>query len=152
MVGIDFNLHINFGQKTFAVPMKGLADAFRSDRFLAADGLSSQKSIRQMCSQILRQSSNKNFFLFRPISLYGFCTDNLSTESSRHRNLSEGNEAKTLPFRNPRERLSQYVGKCKRTSRLENLRRLCSDFDRQGTKTLCQRRLRQPAEQGSLCP
>jgi len=141
MIGIDFNLSLNFGQYTFTSLLKGLANAHRTDGFLTTNRISPQKTIRQMCSQIPRQPSNKNFFLFRSIPLYGFCSDNISSEPSGHPNLSTCNAAKTLPLWHTRKYFSQYIGKCKRTSKLENLCRLRADFNKQGSRTLCQRRL-----------
>ena len=151
MIGIDFNLPLNFGQYAFTDLLKGLANAHRANGFLATDRLSSQKTIRPMCSQIHRQLSSKDFFLFRSIPVYGFRPDNISSEPSRHRNLSEGNAAKTLPLRHTRKCFTQYIGKCKRTSRLENICRLRTCFDKQGSKTLCQRRLRNSIEPRGLC-
>ena len=142
MVGIDFNLPLNFGQYIFIDSLKGLANACWTDSFLTTDRLSAKTQIRQMRSTIPWQPSNKNFFLFRSIPVHGFCSDNLSTESSRHRDLPESIETKTLPLRHTRKCFTQHVSKCKRASRLENIRRLRTDFDRQSSNTLRQRRLR----------
>ena len=151
MIGIDFNLPLNFGQYAFTDLLKGLANAHRANGFLATDRLSSQKTIRPMCSQIHRQLSSKDFFLFRSIPVYGFRPDNISSEPSRHRNLSEGNAAKTLPLRHTRKCFTQYLSKCKRTSRLENIRRFCPGVDKQSSNTLCQRGLRHSTEPRGLC-
>jgi len=86
MVVIDFNSLLNFGQYTFIDTLKGLANALRTDCFLTTDRLSAETPIRQMCSTIQRQLPNKNIFLFRSIPLHGICSDNLSSESERHRN------------------------------------------------------------------
>jgi len=151
MIGIDFNLSLNVGQYAFINPLKGLANAFRTYGFLTTNGLSSKETFRQMRSQIRRQSSSKNFFLFRSISVHGFCPDNISSEPSGHRNLSASNAAKTLPLRHMRECFTQYLGKCKRTSKLENIRRFCSGVDKQSSNTLCQRGLRHSTEPRGLC-
>src|SRR3990170_4957651 len=129
MIGFDFNLTLNFGQYTFINPLKGLANACWTDSFLTADRLSSKKTIRPMRSQIQRQLSSKDFFLFRSISVYGFRPDNISSEPSRHRNLSESNADQTLPLRHTRECLTQYIGKCKRASGLEDICRLRTGLD-----------------------
>ena len=150
MIWIDFNLPLIFGPYTFMDLLKGLANACWTDSFLTTLRLSSPKTIRQMCSTISRQPSDKNVFLFRSIPLYGVCPDNLSPEPSRHRNLSLSNAAETLPLRHTRECFTQYIGKCKRTSRLENLRRLRTGFDRQSSNTLCQRTTRHPTETRGL--
>ena len=151
MVGIDFNLPLSFGQYTFMDLPKGLAHAHRTDRFLTIGRLPSQKTFRQICSLISRQSSDKNFFLFRPIPLHGFCPDNISSEPSRHRKLSASNAVKTLPLRNMRKCFTQYISKCKRTSRLENIRRFCSGVDKQSPNALYQRGLRHSTEPRGLC-
>ena len=152
MTGIDLKSPIDFGHKTFIDSLKGSANVRRANSFLTTDRLSSQKTIRQMRSTISGQPSNKNFLLLRSIPLYGLCPDNLSPESSRHRKLSSSNAVETLPLRNTRKCFTQHIGKCKRTSRLENLRRLRTGFDKQSSNTLCQRRLRHSVEPRSLCP
>ncbi len=151
MIGIDLKSPIDFGHKTFTDSLKGSANVHRTNSFLTTVRLSSQKTIRQMRSAILWQPSSKNFFLFRSIPLYGICPDNISPEPSRHRKLSSGNAAETLPLRHTRECFTQYIGKCERTSRLENLRRLRTGFDRQSSGTLCQRRFRHSTEPRGLC-
>ncbi len=100
---------------------------------------------------ISRQPSDKNVFLFRSIPVHGVCPDNLSSKPSRHRKLSSSNAAETLPLRHTGKCFAQYIGKCERTSRLENIRRLRTVFDRQSSDTLCQRRLRHSTESRSLC-
>jgi len=151
MIGIDFNLPLEFGQYTFTDLLKGLANACRTDSFLATVRLSSQKTIRQMCSQISRQPSNKNFFLFRSIPVYGVCSDNLSPESSRHRNLSSSNAAETLPLRYTRECFPNHAGEGKRKSRLENLRGLRTNPNRQSPNALRRQRLWHSTEPRGLC-
>lgn len=44
MIGIDFNLSLNFGQYTFINPLKELAKAYRTCGFLTANGLSSKNN------------------------------------------------------------------------------------------------------------
>ena len=151
MIGIDFNSPLNFGQYTFTNRLKGPANAYWAYSFLTTDRLSSQKTIRHMRSKIQRQSSDKNFFLSRPIPLHGFCPDNISSEPSRHRNMSASNAVKTLPLRNTRKCFTHHCGEGKRKTRLEDLRRLRTGLDKQGTETLCQRRLRHSTEPRCLC-
>jgi len=151
MIGIDFNLPLNLGQYTFTDLLKGLANACRTDNFLTTVRLSSQKTIRQMCSQISRQPSNKNFFLFRSIPVYGFCSDNLSSEPSMHRNLSSSNAAETLPLRYTGQCFPNHAGEGKRKSRLENLRGLRTNPNKQSPNALRRRRLRSSTEPRSLC-
>ena len=151
MVGIDLKSPVGFGHKTFTDSLKGPANVHRTNSLLTTVRLSSQKTIRQMRSTISRQPSDKNVFLFRSIPVHVICSDNLSPEPSRHRNLSSSNAAETLPLRHTRECFTQYIGKCERTSRLENIRRLRTDFDKQSSNTLRQRRLRYSTESRSLC-
>jgi len=151
MVVIDLKSPVDFGHRTFTDSLKGPANVHRTDCFLTTDRLSAKTQIRQMRSTIPWQPSNKNLFLFRSISLYGICSDNVSTEPSRHRDLPESIEAKALPLRHTRECFTQYVSKRKRASRLENIRRLRTNFDKQSSSTLRQRRLRHSTESRSLC-
>ena len=151
MIGIDFNLPLTFGQSTFKDLLKGLVNARWTDSFFTTDRLPSQKTIRQMCTKISRQPSNKNFLLFRSIPLYGFCSDNLSSEPSGHRSLSSSNSTKALSLWHSWKCLPNHVGKGKRKSELENLRGLCTHPDKQSKKALCRRRLWHSIESRSLC-
>jgi len=151
MVGIDFNSSVSFGQYAFTESLKGMANAHWTDCFLTTNGFSSQKTIRQMCSPISRQLSSKDFFLFRSIPVHGFRSDNVSAEPSRHRDLSESDATKALPLRYPRKCFTQYPGKRKRASQLENICRLRSNLDKQSSKALCQRRLRYSVKTHRLC-
>lgn len=151
MTGTDFNLHLNFGQYTFTDLQKGLANACRTDRFLTIVRLSAQKDIRQVRTKISRQPSNKNFFVLRSIPVYGFCSDNLSAKPSGHRNLLESDATKTLSLRNSRKCFSHHSGKGKRKSRLENICRFRTGFDKQSSNALRQRRLRRSIDPRGLC-
>ena len=129
MIGIDFNLHLTFGQYTFMDLLKGLANACWTNSFLTTVRLSSQKTIRQMCSPIPRQLQDKNFFMFRSISLHGIRSDNVPSKSSRHRNLPESNAPETLPLRHSWESFTHHLGQGKRKSRLADIQRLCPSAD-----------------------
>jgi len=151
MIGIDFNLHLTLSQYTFMDLLKGLANACWTNNLFATVRLSSQQTIRQMRPEIPRQPSDKNIFLFRSISVHGVCPDNLSSKSSRHRKLSSSNAAETLPLRHSRNRVTQYIGKCERASRLENIRRLRTGVNKQSQNALHQRRLWHSTEPRGLC-
>src|SRR3989339_1204096 len=151
MIGIDFNLPLNLGQCTFANLLKGLADEYRADCFLATDKFPSEETFRQMCATISRQPSNEKFLLFRSISLHGFRPDNISPVTSGHRKLSAGNAAETLSLRYSRQCFPNHSGEGKRKSRLENIRGLCTNSDRQSSNTLCQRRFWHSIRPRSLC-
>ncbi len=151
MIGIDFNLHLTLGQYTFVDLLKGLANACWTNSFLTTVRLSSKKTIRQMRSQISRQLQDKNFFMFRSISLHGIRSDNVPPKSSRHRNLPESNATETLSLRNSRKSFTQHFGKGKRKSRLANICRLRTGFDKQRSKALRQRRLWSRTKANNLC-
>jgi hypothetical protein len=111
MVRIDFNSFINFGQNTLVYTLKGLANIHRKNSFLATDRLPAKTQARRMCSPILWQLSDKNFLLLRSIPLYGFCSDNISPESSGHRDLSASDEVQVVPLRYSWKSFSQHSGK-----------------------------------------
>ncbi len=151
MIGIDLKLPIDLGRNAFSKFLKGLANVHWTNRFLATIRFSSQETIRQVRWQTRRQSSNQNLFLFRSISLHGLCADNLSSKPSRHRKLSSSNAAETLSLWHSWNCITKYIGKCKRTSRLENLRGLRTNSDKQSPRTLRRRRLRHSTGSRSLC-
>ena len=150
MTVIDFNSLVDFGQIIFMPTSKGLANVHRTNSFLTTDRLPAKTRIRQMCSPASRQLSNTNFLLSQPISLYGFCSDNISTEPSGHRNLSASDAVQTLPLWHPRKGFSQYSGQGKRKPRLANLCRLRAGADKHCSKAVRQRRLRRTIEKSCL--
>jgi hypothetical protein len=151
MVVIDFNLPINFGQNTFAKTLKGQANARGTNCFLTTGRLFTKTPLPQMRWQISRQLPNKNIFLFRSIPLHGVRSDNISTESSRYRNLLTSNAVQVIPLRYPRKSFPQHFGQGKRKSKLSNLRRLRPCVDKQSPEALCQRRIRCSTKTGCLC-
>jgi hypothetical protein len=111
MVRTDFNSFVNFGQNTLVDTLKGLADVHRKNSVLTTDRLPAKTQVRRMCSPILWQLSDKNFLLLRSIPLYGFCSDNISPESSGHRDLSASDEAQVVLLRYSWKSFSQHSGK-----------------------------------------
>ena len=151
MVGIDLKLPIVFADNTFNFLLKGRTGVHWANNFLSTFRLSAEETIRQMCTKISRQLSDKIIFMLRPISFNVFRTNYQSQKPSRHRNISSGNGAKTLSLRFPLEYISNHFSKGKRKSPLANIRRLRSYINQQGTKSLCQRLSRFFDRQRSLC-
>ena len=137
MVGFDLKLPIVFANNTFNLLLKGRTDVHWANNFLSTFRLPSEEAIRQVCTKISRQSSNKIFLMLRPISFNGFSTNYQSQKPSRHRNISSCNGTQTLSLRLPLEYISNHFSKGKRKSPLANIRRLCSHINRQSTKSLC---------------
>ena len=151
MTVIDFNLIVHFGQNVSMATSKGSANVHRTNSFLTTNRPPTKTRVRQMCSAIPRKLQDKNFFLLRSISLYGFCSDNLSPEPSRHRNLPSSNAAETLPLRYTGECFPNHAGKGKRKSKLENLRRLRTNPNKQSPNAVRRRRLRHSTKPRGLC-
>ena len=97
MVGIDFNSSVDFGQNSLFETLKGLANVHRKNSFLTNDRPPAKTQVRRMCWPIPWQLSDKNFLLLRSIPLYGFCSDNISPESSGHRDLPASDEVQVIP-------------------------------------------------------
>jgi hypothetical protein len=151
MVVIDLKSQIDFGQKTLIDSLKGPANVHRKDHLLATVRLLTKTPIRQMRSQIPRKPSDKNFFMFRPIPMYGVCPDNISSESSRYRNLSSRSSAETLPLRYKGKCFPNHTGQSKRKSGLEDICGLRTNPNKQSPNALCQRGFRYSTESRSLC-
>jgi hypothetical protein len=152
MVVFDFNSFLDFGQNAFASTLKGLAKALRTNRLLTTAGLSAKAPIRRLCPPISRQSSSSDVFLFRPVSLHDVCTDNISPELTRHRNMSASDAVKAVSLRHSRQGVPQHAGKGKRASRLAHLCGFRAGISRQSEDALRQRRFRRPVRPGRLRP
>ena len=123
MVGIDLKLPIVFADNTFNFLLKGRTGVHWANNFLSTFRLSAEETIRQMCTKISRQSSDKIFLMLRPISFNVFCTNHQSQKPSRHRNITACNGTKTLSLRLPLKYISNHFSKGKRKSPLANIRR-----------------------------
>ena len=151
MVGVDLKLPIVFADNTFNFLLKGRTGVHWANNFLSTFRLSAEETIRQVCTKISRQSSDKIFLMLRPISFDVFRTNYQSQKPSRHRNISSCNGAKTLSLWLSLKYISNHFSKSKRKSPLANIRRLRSHINKQGTKPLCQRLSRFFDRQRSLC-
>jgi hypothetical protein len=85
MVVSDFNSSLDFGQSTFALSLKGLADALWTHCLLTTAGLPAQASIRSVRPSLSRQSPYKDVLMFRPVPLHDICTDDISSKSKPDR-------------------------------------------------------------------
>ena len=151
MVGIDLKLPIVFADNTFNFLLKGRTGVHWANNFFSTFRLSAEETIRQMCTKISRQSSDKILLMLRPISFNVFRTNYQSQKPSRYRNISACNGTQTLSLRLPLKYISNHFSKGKRKSPLANIRRLRSHINQQGTKSLCQRLSRFFDRQRSLC-
>ena len=84
MIGIDLKLPIVFADNTFNFLLKGRTDVHWANNFLSTFRLSAEETIRQVCTKISRQSSDKIFLMLRPISFDVFRTNYPSQKPSRH--------------------------------------------------------------------
>ena len=121
MVGIDLKLPIVFADNTFNFLLKGRTDVHWANNFLSTFRLSAEETIRQVCTKISRQSSDKIFLMLRPISFDVFRTNYQSQKPSRHRNISSCNGAKTLSLWLPWKSFSQQFSQRQREKKLANI-------------------------------
>jgi hypothetical protein len=123
----DYFLHVNVISDVYFDPFpffKGSKGEYIKDTFFPNHGLSSKVSLRQMCKAIRRRLQSSFLFLYPPVLLHGICSINIQRKPSRYRSLSQCHAQQTLPYRPPRPNRTQYIGRCKRTTRLANIRRL----------------------------
>ena len=141
-VFIDFNFIGTIGH-SFSIPLrKGMADAYWTNRFFADPGFPTQIRVQQMRSTVSGQLPDPKILLLRPIPLYGLCPTHLQRKPSRYRNLSAGDEAKTLPCRLPWPYRQEHSGRRQRKTLMANICRLRPDTHRQGADIIQQRQFR----------
>ena len=141
MIFFDFNFIGTIGHSFSISFRKGMADAFRTNRFLPDHGFHAQIRVQQMRSAVSGQLSYPKILLLRSIPLYGFRPTHLQREPSRHRNLPTSLTAKTLPCRSPQPRRPDYLGRSQRKQRLAHLCRFCSNPHSTSSPPVCPRGL-----------
>jgi len=90
----DFNFFSPIGHNPPITNRKGVTNALWANHFLSVNELSSETRIQQMRSPISRRTLDSKLFVFRPISLHGLRSTDLSGESSRHRNMPASHQPK----------------------------------------------------------
>jgi len=130
---------------------KEMADEFRKDGVLSADGFSTFIRVSPLCRSLPGQLQSEELFMLGSVSVFGLCSAHLSRKSARHRDLSESRRRKTLPHGHSRQGFSQHSGSRQRGTRLENLPGLCPSANpkRQGTSP--KRSSRSPTRSNRLC-
>ena len=68
----------------------------RPIRFFSGHGLFAMANFQSLCPTLQRQPLGQVVSKFRPISLHGICSADLSRKSARHRNLFAGTGEQTL--------------------------------------------------------
>ena len=115
--------------------------------FLSTGRVPSPPTVPEVRRPIRWWSLSEKFVLLGSVSGDGICSVDLPRESSRHRSLPRFHRRQALPHGIPR----LDVGRCERSSRLANLRRLCASFDRDRSPALCARSDRRRSGSESIC-
>ena len=149
-------IDLNFIFKTSYIPQliklwKGITYEFRSTCLFPSHCSSIYADFQVMCKTLSGKLQSKKFYLSRSISLYGLCTDDFSRKSARYRILPQSPKEQTLSYGNPRRHFPKYVGKCKQSSRLENLFRFCSNTYSNSSSLICRPGIRFRIGKYSLC-
>src|SRR5512139_2662652 len=141
-VVIDLNPIPIFCQLQGVFQPRSLAYEQRTHRFLAAHRSPACPSIQQVRHTLQRRLPCPQIHVLGPVSLPVVRAADLSRKPARHRLLPASDGQQALPCWYSWPHLAQHSGRCKRTSRLAHLRRLCSDPHREGAEALSTGELR----------
>src|SRR3972149_1371877 len=115
----DFNLPVPFRP----CHHKGLADEYRTHRFLTDYGPPATLGFPQQRQTISGQPQNTDVLLHGSVFVYGIRSINLSRELTRHRGLPARQSVKTVSHGYPVPYLTKHYSRCQRKPGLANLRR-----------------------------
>jgi len=121
---------------------KGPAYEHRTYHFFTNHGFHSQAPIQSMYPSLSRQLPPADIFVLRSIPVHGLRATDLQRIAPRHRDLSAGDEAKTLPCRLPWPDCQEHSGRRQRKTLMANICRLRPDTHRQGADIIQQRQFR----------
>src|SRR5580658_581011 len=144
---IDLNSILRY----FGVSSKGAANERRKNCFRPGYGIPADVRIPQMCRAVPWRLQGTELYLSRPISMHGFCTNDISREPSRHPSLLALKAKQIVPHGYSRKSVAQHPVKRQQSTRLAHLCRSCDDLNPLGTRTVYQRPLRHRSEQHGLC-
>ena len=94
---IDLNLGIH-SNDFCALSRKETSDEFRQNDLLSIDGFPSHLRVSQMRRALQRKLQTQNLLVLGSVSVYGFCSTDLSRELERYRSLFAVCPKQTLPF------------------------------------------------------
>jgi len=125
-------------------------ELWQTDIF-SSHGLSAFAHFPPMRQPLSRQSSDKTFYLSRPIFLHGLRSTNLSGEPPRYRSMSPIPTTQTLSHGHGKYRITFDTCRGQRTARLAHICRLCILVNTDCQKTLQRRTFWNRSETDGLC-
>ena len=108
--------------------------------FFTAHRLFTTAYLSQMCPTLSRRTIREEIPLSRSVSGDGICSTHLSRRTPRYRSLPSCTTKQTLSYGNSNKGIQEYTGRCQRTTRLEDLRRLRPGTDQNCAASICKRR------------
>src|SRR3989338_5946069 len=126
----------------FSAPNQGATNEQRKKCLLSVDGIPPVARIQKMRSAISRRLQGPPIFMHGSILVHGVCPTGIPRKLARYRSLSPISQKPALSHGDPKPGLKEHAGRCQRKSRLENLRRLCSNSHAQSTNLVCGRAAR----------
>src|SRR5882757_2414985 len=138
---IDLNLGIH-SNDFCALSRKETSDEFRQNDLLSIDGFPSHLRVSQMRRALQRKLQTQDLFVLGSVSVYGFCSTDLSRELERYRSLFAVGCRQTLPSGHSQWSLSQQPCPRQSSSGLAYLCGLCPSVDSRGQTTLSKREAR----------
>ena len=135
---IDFNGKIRCDSVVCST-IFGVEHARRTAGFFTGHQSLANTQLPQMCSTPSRRTVCEAIPEPRSVPGHGICSAYPSRESSGYRSLSSRSEQKAPPYGNSGSDIPEHTGRCQRTTRLENPRRLCPITDQDCTPSPCGR-------------
>lgn len=146
----DLKHVVYYGHNLKKVIPKGVTNVYWKNNFFSTYELLANVRISKMCQPLSRQLQSKIFFMFRSISLYGFCSTYFSRKLARYRDLPSFREEQALSYGDPKPRLTKYSIQRQRKKKLEDLWRLCSTAYEYSQRFICWRRIFPKIKRNSL--
>ena len=137
--------------RLFPIALKGIANVFGSVRFFSSDRSFAHVRLPNLCLALPRQPQNQKLHLPRPVSLYGFCSNDIPRKPTRHRSVPQSSAEQALSYGYSGSCFAQYPGKRQQSPRLADLCRLCPNTDSDCPSVIHQRLLRHRTGKHGLC-
>src|SRR3989338_1214044 len=129
---------------------QGASNEYGQNNLFPSHGIPADVRIPQMRRTLSWRTKNIKILMSRSVFEHSLRAVDVSREPSRYRVLFALNVRASVSHGLQGKDFPEHAGRCKRKTRLANLRRLCDDSDPQSTRALYQRTLRYRTRQHGL--
>lgn len=130
---------------------KEMTNVFWQTDIFSSHGLYAHAHVSSLRRSFSWRPQCQKLYLSRSISMYGFCSTDISGKSPRYRSLSSCTATEVVPYGNSWHSSKIKSRRCKRTSGLAYLCKSCPCIDHHSANSLQKRTIRDRSATDCIC-